>query len=108
MEATACYRLLLLLYPADFRRRFADEMLCVFQQRLRERLSTRKIDSQAFVVREMFGLLKGAQTMWIEKILPIQPRRWTDVAMPESALSVAEVRKLRDEAISRMVQAIAT
>jgi hypothetical protein len=38
----------------------------------------------------------------------MKQKRQIDALIPEGALSLAELRKLREEAISRMVQAIAT
>jgi hypothetical protein len=108
MDLFACYRFLLGLYPNDFRRQFSAEMLHVFEQRARERFAVGKTIPIIFVIREFFSLLRGAQAMWVEKILPIKQKRQIDALIPEGALSVAELRKLREEAISRMVQAIAT
>lgn len=108
MNLFACYRFLLGLYPNDFRRQFSDEMLHVFEQRAQARLAVGKTASISFVIREFFSLLRGAQAMWIEKILPMKPKQQIDTLIQEGALSAAELRKLREEAISRMVQAIAT
>jgi hypothetical protein len=108
MDLFACYRFLLGLYPNDFRSQFSDEMLHVFEQRAHARLAVGKTASITFVISEFFSLLRGAQTMWIEKILPLKQRQQIHALAPEGALSVEELRKLREEAISRMVQAIAT
>jgi hypothetical protein len=46
--------------------------------------------------------------MWMEKILPMKQKQQIDTPIAEGALSSADLRKLREETISRMVQAIAT
>ena len=45
MKLIDLYRVLLLLYPADFRQQFSEEMISVFEQRAGERLANR--DSRA-------------------------------------------------------------
>lgn len=109
MDVIACYRTLLCLYPEEFRREFSGEMLHVFDQRARTGCAARNIASLLFVVREFFGIVKGAQMMWIEKMVPLRRQDEPALADPqEDFLTVAEIRKLRAETISRMVQAIAT
>jgi hypothetical protein len=108
MSILTCYRFLIGFYPNDFRWQFSDEMLHVFEQRVRDRLALGKTASIAFVSREFFSLLRGAQTMWMEKILPMKQKQQIDALIPEGTLSVAELRKLREEAINCMVRAIAT
>ncbi|HEY1950551.1 MAG TPA: hypothetical protein VGG97_26295 [Bryobacteraceae bacterium] len=108
MSILTCYRFLLGFYPNDFRRQFSDEMLDVFERRVHDRLAPGKTASIAFVSREFFSLLRGAPTMWMEKILVMKQKQPINVPVAESALSVVEIKKLREKAISRMVQAIAT
>jgi hypothetical protein len=108
MSILTCYRFLLGFYPNDFRGQFSEEMLQVFEQRAHVRLAVGKTASITFIICEFFGLLRGAQTMWMEKILPMKQKQQIDQPIPEGALSLADLRKLREEAISRMVQAIAT
>jgi hypothetical protein len=108
MSILTCYRFLLGFYPNDFRGQFSEEMLQVFEQRAHVRLAVGKTASITFIICEFFGLLRGAQTMWMEKILPMKQKQQIDQPIPGGALSLADLRKLREEAISRMVQAIAT
>jgi hypothetical protein len=68
MSFLTCYRFLLGFYPNDFRRQFSEEMLHVFERRARDRLAVGKTASIALVSHEFFSLLRGAQTMWMEKI----------------------------------------
>jgi hypothetical protein len=109
MRFNHIYRGLLLLYPADFRNQFSEEMICVFEQRAGERLASRNSATFVFVVTELSGILKGACTMWLAKILTV--RRNSSSAdtsnPPAAALTVAEAIKRRDAAIKKMVASIA-
>ncbi|HMF78357.1 MAG TPA: hypothetical protein VK604_22050 [Bryobacteraceae bacterium] len=107
MYLLACYRILLGIYPNEFRRQFADEMLHVFEQRARERFAMGKTASLVFIVREFFSIVKGAQMMWIEKIEK-KNKTQTAANIQEADLTVSEIQKLRDAAVSKMVHAIAT
>jgi hypothetical protein len=107
MNLFACYRWLLGFYPKEFRREFSEEMLQVFERRWQERAALGRAASVGFVVSELVGLLKGAQIMWMEKILPMRRKQVTDAGLQESACSTAELGKRREAAVSRMVQAIA-
>jgi hypothetical protein len=68
MDVVRCYRMLVRLYPGDFRRQFSGEMLHVFEQRASERFAFGKTASIVFVFREFASLLRGAQTMWMAKV----------------------------------------
>jgi hypothetical protein len=68
MDVVRCYRILLGLYPGDFRQQFSGEMLHVFEQRASERFAFGKTASIVFVFREFGSLLRGAQTMWMDKV----------------------------------------
>jgi hypothetical protein len=61
------YRVLLQLYPHDYRAMFATEMWAVFEQTSKER---RRLENRAlvrFFLREFIGLLIGAGAEWIAK-----------------------------------------
>jgi hypothetical protein len=100
--STNTYRILLFLYPADFRRHFAAEMLSVFEQRALERRGAR------LLLIEYFSILKGAYIMWFARILPAHRSRLPQETTPHCEPSnLAEARKQRDTAISNMVTSIA-
>jgi hypothetical protein len=104
------YRRLLSFYPADFRKQFSEEMLCVFEQRAGERFANRRFVSIDFVLAEFSSVMKGAYTMWLEKIPPIdrQPLQFAAVASTDVSMTVAELKNQREAAIQKMVASIAT
>jgi hypothetical protein len=55
MDVVRCYRILLGLYPRDFRQQFSGEMLHVFEQRASEQFAFGKTASIVFVFREFTG-----------------------------------------------------
>jgi hypothetical protein len=103
------YRILLFLYPADFRRHFSAEMLFVFEQRVNEHLADRGSAPFAFLLTEFWGIMKGAYIMWFAKILGLNRKSESQEATTSSfeALTVAEATKRRDAAIKNMVASIA-
>jgi hypothetical protein len=109
MRVSDCYRGLLLLYPADFRKQFSEEIISVFEQRAGERPMNRELATFAFLVIEFFSIVKGASTMWLTKILAVRSKR----ALPEAAdtadssLTIAELTERRDTVIKDMVASIA-
>jgi hypothetical protein len=109
MSFSNTYRILLLLYPADFRRQFSAEMICVFEQRGREYFADKRSASFAFLLTEFSSILKGAYIMWFAKILPVKhnnvPLEPTTSGL--EPLTVAEATKQRYAAISNMVTSIA-
>jgi hypothetical protein len=109
MRLTNTYQTLLLLYPADFRRQFSAEMLCVFEQRAGERFANGKSATIAFVLGEFFSIVKGAYTMWFARILQINRNHLP--SPPTSSnfepLTLAEATKQRETAIRNMVASIA-
>ena len=56
------FNVLLRFYPPDYRNTFAPEMLAVLQQAAQEHKRGARV---YFVLRESFGLLKGAVAEWI-------------------------------------------
>ena len=71
MRFSNTYRILLFLYPADFRRHFSAEMLFVFEQRENEHLTDRGSTPFAFLLTEFWGIMKGAYIMWFAKIIGV-------------------------------------
>jgi hypothetical protein len=110
MRFSNTYRILLFLYPADFRRRFSAEMLFVFEQRENEHLTDRGSALFAFLLTEFSGIMKGAYIMWFAKILGINRKSVSQEATTSSLepLTVAEATKQREAAIEKMVASIAT
>jgi hypothetical protein len=102
------YRVLLLLYPADFRRQFSEEMISVFEQRTGERFANRD-SKQGWLAIEFFSIVKGAHTMWLTRILPIQrSTSSSDAAFSaETPLTIAEITSRRHTAIKDMCTSIA-
>ncbi len=117
MDLTTFYRILLLLYPKDFRQEFSGEMLEVFHQTARERIVRRKASTVQLLLHEHFGLLRGATEAWKCKIIP--KRVFLVIPIPifgnyfprptaeEAALSVTELQQRHDEGRARMIQAAA-
>jgi hypothetical protein len=109
------YRGLLSLYPADFRKQFSEEMLCVFEQRAGERFANRRFLSVDFVLAEFSSVMKGAYTMWLEKIPPLDRQlsesevvASTDISSTDVSGTIAELMNQREAAIQKMVTCIAT
>ena len=109
MRLSISFRALLLLYPADFRRQFSAEMLCVFEQRAGEVFANGKSATLAFLLTEFFSIVKGAYTMWFARMLRINRNRLP--SQPTSSnlepLTFAEATKQRETAIRNMVASIA-
>jgi hypothetical protein len=110
MRFSNTYRILLFLYPAEFRRRFAAEMLFVFEQRANEHPADRGSAPFTFLLTEFSGIMKGAYIMWFAKFLGVNRKSLSQEATTSSfePLTVAEAAKQRDAAIKNMVASIAT
>ena len=67
------FDLLLLLYPANFRIEFGQEMRRVFCALARARIAESRVDAALFVFSEYSGLLRGALT---ERCQQFQNGRW--------------------------------
>jgi hypothetical protein len=106
MKLGDVYRVLLRLYPADFRRQFSEEMISVFEQRAGERFANRDSQPVAWLAMEFLSIVKGAHTMWITRILPFQ-RNFSSSDAAETSPTVAEVAHRRQAAIKAMCEAIA-
>ncbi|HET6220045.1 MAG TPA: hypothetical protein VFE27_23665 [Acidobacteriaceae bacterium] len=106
MRVSDFYRGLLLLYPADFRRQFSEEIVSVFEQRARDQATS---GEPAFFAVEFVSIVKGASTMWLTKILSVK----SELVPPEapdtagSFLTLAELAERRSTAIKNMVASIA-
>ena len=109
MRFSNAYRILLFLYPAEFRRRFSAEMLFVFEQSANEAPADRGSASFAFLLTEFSGIMKGAYIMWFAKIIGGNRKSLSQEATTSSIepLTVAEATKRRDAAIKNMVASIA-
>jgi hypothetical protein len=105
MKLSDVYRVLLLLYPADFRSQFSEEMISVFEQRAGERFASRDSQPVAWLVIELLDIVKGAYTMWLTRILPFH-RNSSSSDAAETSLTVAEVAHRRQVAIKAMCEAI--
>jgi hypothetical protein len=107
MKAGDFYRALLHLYPANFRRQFSEEMICVFAQRAGEGFANRKSAFVVFLLGEFSSIVRGAYIMWLANTLRSKPSFSDAVDSTSEPLSIAEVARLRDTAIRNMVAAIA-
>jgi hypothetical protein len=109
MRVSNCFRALLLLYPADFRRQFSAEMLCVFEQRAGELFANRKSATFAFLLGEFFSIVIGAYTMWFARMIQINRNRLPSQPTGSNLerLTFAEATKQRETAIRNMVSSIA-
>jgi hypothetical protein len=109
MRFSNIYRILLFLYPADFRRHFSAEMLFVFEQRANEAPADRGSASCAFLLTEFSGIMKGAYIVWFAKIIGVNGKSLSQEATTSSIepVTVAEATKQRDAAIKNMVASIA-
>jgi hypothetical protein len=72
---TIAYKLLLLLYPPEYRAEFAEEMLATFAESAQERRERGYVVFARFVMEEINGVLSGAAKQWIEKITSIARTR---------------------------------
>jgi hypothetical protein len=107
MTTTTIYRVLLWLYPSEFRQQFSEEMISVFEQRAGERFADRGAVSFAFLLTEFSGIVKGAYVMWFSKILTFDRKQSEFGATATPILSAEEAARLRTHAIQKMVAAIA-
>jgi hypothetical protein len=109
MKLGDLYRVLLLLYPADFRQQFSEEMISVFEQRTGERLANRDSRPAAWLAIEFLSVVKGAHSMWLTRILPIQRSSSSSDASfsAETPLTIAEVANRRHTAIKDLCTSIA-
>ena len=109
MSFSNTYRILLLLYPAEFRRQFSAEMICVFEQRGSEYFADRRSATFAFLLTEFFSIVKGAYIMWFAKILPVKHNNLPLESTPSGhePITLAEATEQRDAAIKNMVASIA-
>ena len=106
MKLSDLYRVLLLLYPASFRRQFSEEMISVFKQRAGERFANRDSPPVAWLAIEFLSIVKGAHTMWLTRILPFH-RDSSSSDATEASPTVAEVSRRRHAAVKAMCEAIA-
>jgi hypothetical protein len=106
MKLPDIYRVLLLLYPADFRRQFSEEMISVFERRAGEHFANRDSQTVAWTAIEFLSIVKGAHTMWLTRILRFQ-RDASSSDATEASLTIAEVAHRRQTAIKSMCKAIA-
>lgn len=65
--AVRMYRILLRLYPADWRALFAPEILDAFEKSARERRAQGRAAFARFTLVELTGLLAEAAAAWIAK-----------------------------------------
>ncbi|MGB8538884.1 MAG: hypothetical protein WCD57_20845 [Acidobacteriaceae bacterium] len=107
MTTTAIYRALLWLYPSEFRQQFSEEMVSIFEQRAGDRFADKGAVSFAFLLMEFSSIVKGANIMWFSKILPFRREPLESGATSTNILTAEEATKLRNEAIQKMVAAIA-
>lgn len=107
IKTTTLFRALLWLYPSEFRQDFSQEMISVFEQRAGERFADRGAASFAFLLTEFFAIVKGANIMWFSNILPTRHEQSESGATTTHILSAEEATKLRNQAIEKMVAAIA-
>jgi hypothetical protein len=82
-------------------------MISVFEQRAAERFADRGAASFAFLLTEFFAIVKGANIMWFSNILPTRHEQSESGATTTHILSAEEATKLRNQAIEKMVAAIA-
>jgi hypothetical protein len=86
------YRFGLLLYPADYRARFATEMAAAFDQAARQHGSGGAMAFTRFTLAESTGLVLGMAAEWIAKLMSDQSARGR--ALPDC-------RKMRPPGVSR-------
>jgi hypothetical protein len=86
------YRFGLLLYPADYRARFATEMAAAFDQAARQHGSDGAMAFARFTIAELTGLVLGVAAEWIAKLMSDQSAR---------GRSLPDCRKMRPPGVSR-------
>ncbi|HEY7307470.1 MAG TPA: hypothetical protein VH601_25320 [Bryobacteraceae bacterium] len=74
MRINQIYRALLQLYPADYRKAFAAEMLGVFEKAALEHAGKRAAFGR-FATAELFGLITGAGAEWIARFTMVNSIR---------------------------------
>jgi hypothetical protein len=117
MQILMVYRMLLCLYPNDFRQQFAREMLEVFRQKTQDPASDRGPMFASFVLREFIGLAIGAAGAWIGRTMPknkcfaisipIISDRFPKPTAEEAGLSTSELQQRHDAVQTSMFQAAA-
>ena len=68
MNIQRVYRLLLRLYPGEYRERFGAEMTAVFDESARERRRQGWRAFVGFVLNELAGLVTGASDAWLNRV----------------------------------------
>jgi hypothetical protein len=96
------YRFFLLLYPRDFRDRFADEMAGIFEEACRDRYDRGWAWQVRFTFAEMTGLIAGAAGAWFDR-RPDSEDPAASTLPPE----LMEAQRRVDLNIAGMVHAIA-
>jgi hypothetical protein len=62
------YQSALRLYPADYRARFAEEMLTAFEQAVTDHHRAGRVASVRFAVAELTALVSGIGAEWLAKL----------------------------------------
>jgi hypothetical protein len=86
---------------------FAAEMVNIFEQRVHDRFADGRFPAFVFVLAEFFGVMKGAYVMWFSKILKSDTKPSKLSVTTPKVHNAEEGIKLRQDAIRRMVAAIA-
>jgi hypothetical protein len=114
MNILTIYRMLLCLYPNDFRQQFAEEMLEVFRQKNQDFAAVRGPGFVSFAIREFLGLPIGAAGAWMVSIMPkkhfvfaipIISDRFPQPTAEEARLSTPELQQRHDAIQASMFQA---
>src|ERR1700733_5157252 len=117
MNIMRVYRMLLCLYPNDFRHQFSEEMLEVFRQKTLDLAAVRGVVFASFILREFIGLPIGAAGAWIGGIMP--NKKYFVISIPivsehfpkptaeEAGLSTPELQQRHDYVQATMFQAAA-
>jgi hypothetical protein len=108
MTVSDLYRVSLLLYPADFRRQFSEEMITVFEQSAGERFANRNTPPVAFLIIEFFSIVKGAYIMQLSRILGMRRNSLQAAVATGEPLTIAELSSRRHAAIQDMCASIAS
>lgn len=99
------FRFCLFLYPREYRDRFAEEMMGVFEQARNDRREGSRGWYVRFLVGEVGGLIGGAATAWLDRpAAQTVPATSAAVNLP---LDLLEAQQRIDRAIAGMVAAIA-
>lgn len=100
------FNALLRLYPPEYRSTFAPEMLTVLQQ---ASCGHKRAARARFVLKEGFGLMKGAVSEWVVKLAThdqyLQEDTTSNMVLPDNVEAAQKQVKL---ILSRMENAIAT